>query len=276
MKYIKTISFLSLLLFSTPANSSWNLVYDLSNETSGTFTDSWSFETGCGIRNSEQECYTSGLGVTVPYNVQFNSSGITITARKESDLSYTSGSFYFKTSYPNLRVQVIALMPEGIGLWPAIWFRNPNSSAGYGEIDIVERLMIGGSLPVISQANIWTGDTYGNSIQNYTRPTVSNMPRYVNYVAELTPDMVKIYYDGVLVNSLSRTTISPLGTHTPLVQSYAPIINLAVGGTWPGNVDDDVLPAQMVVRDIKIWAGTGPTDQIRQPAFKGNPNQLLH
>ncbi|MDZ7743169.1 MAG: glycoside hydrolase family 16 protein [Bacteroidota bacterium] len=110
----------------------------------------WDFEIGdgcpnlCGWGNNELEYYRAE-------NASVGDSVLIIEARKESfgGRDYTSTRMISrgKQSFQYGRFDIRALMPQGQGMWPALWMLGKNhSSVGWpecGEIDIME--MIGGS-----------------------------------------------------------------------------------------------------------------------------------
>lgn len=102
----------------------------------------WGYEVGF-VRNKEKQYYTK----TRIENCYQKNGSLVIESRKESykDADYTSASINTLGKYAiegNVRIEVRAKLPEGRGIWPAIWMMGTNiTEVGWpkcGEIDIME------------------------------------------------------------------------------------------------------------------------------------------
>ena len=127
-----------------PQLPGWQLVWHDEFDSSAIDLMKWNFEVnGDGGGNNELQYYTAN-----PQNAYIDSGRLVIQALKQSYLGkdYTSARMttQFKGDWTYGRVEVKALLPYGLGLWPAIWMMPTDSYYGgwplSGEIDIMELL----------------------------------------------------------------------------------------------------------------------------------------
>lgn len=148
----------------------------------------------------------------------------------------TRGGFQQKYGYFEFR----ARWSKGKGLWPAFWLL-PANGQWPPEIDIMEA----------------HGDKPGMSFQTIhskVAPRAGEVGKYAGsaqdyhvYGALWLPDRVDYYIDGIKSNSIP----TPADVNQPMYM----LINLAVGGTWPGNPTPDVVfPATMDVDYVRVWS----------------------
>ncbi len=165
----------------------------------------------------------------------------------------TKDKFYFQYGY----FEVEAKVPVGKGTWPAIWFmpRKEEKWPGCGEIDLMEH--VGRNQNVIHHS-LHTGKyNFKNNDTQYTlfNPIEDVSERFVKYGMEWTEDYFEFYIDGKSVGKLSK---GQEGRDTdydawPFDKEFYLIINLAVGGYWGGEIDPNVLPAKLEVKNIKYY-----------------------
>ncbi len=213
-------------------------------------TSAWNYEQGAtGWGNNELENYTNSIE-----NVHIDSGYLHITALNPAGSSYTSGRITTqgKKEFTHCRVEIRAKLPEGKGLWPALWMLGANfSTAGWpgcGEIDILE--LLGDSPSVAHGAIHW-----------YTNGHVSRTGQYAMYGGTFsqgfhifslvwTPNRLIWLVDNQQFLNFSRSEIS--GFPFDLPQFF--IFNVAVGGNWPGNPDQTtVFPQKMIVDYIRVY-----------------------
>jgi beta-glucanase (GH16 family) len=246
---------LLVLAASSAHAQTWDLVW--SDEFNGTSvnTSNWSFETGGGgWGNSELEYYTSGANATVSGGV------LTITARRESGgfscwygpCQYTSARMNTrgKHEFTYGRIEARMALPMGQGLWPAFWALGSNiGSVGWpacGETDIMEHI----NRETLTHGTIhWDAGghaSYGGS-SSVPDPTAFHV-----YAIEWTPASIKWFVDGVqyveanILNSINSTE----EFHRP----FFILLNLAVGGTWPGSPDGaTAFPSRLQVDYVRVY-----------------------
>lgn len=203
----------------------------------------WSRPTDYSTTNTnEQQAYAAA-------NVSVSNGALVITARKESagGKSYTSGlvetggdqygyptSFTFQYGYIEARIRI----PSGQGLWPAFWMW-PADYADPPELDIME--ILGHQPGILYMATHYPG---GTAEYNYSGADLSQ--EYHVYGCEWTPTSVVWYLDGVERARLTDPAKIPQ-------EAMYLILNLAVGGDWPGPVSDSVLPATMQVDWVRVY-----------------------
>jgi beta-glucanase (GH16 family) len=175
--------------------------------------------------------YNHELEYYHPNNITLQDSNLKITAKKEdiNNYQYTSGYITTKNKFSFLYGKIIfkAKIALGKGLFSAIWLL-PSDDSLFPEVDIIEVI---GSEP----KNIWTGVHYldnGNHKSDFNNYNINNTD-YATYEFDWNKDEMKLYINNILVS----TKIAGI----PDKEMYL-IINLAVGGDWPGNPEDKILP----------------------------------
>lgn len=220
--------------------------------------DDWTFEKGdgcpnvCGWGNNELEYYQDK-------NATLQDGYLVIEARAElvGGKSYTSTRMISqgKMSFKYGRVDIRAVLPEGQGIWPALWMLGSNiSSVGWpacGEIDIME--MIGGS----DRENTVYGTAHwqsGGDHASYGGPYTLNSGTFGDafHVFSIVWDSSKIswYVDDELFKEIDITP-SDL---SEFQGEFFLIFNVAVGGDWPGNPDAFTkFPQHMIVDYVRVF-----------------------
>ncbi|MEM7104832.1 MAG: family 16 glycosylhydrolase [Bacteroidota bacterium] len=216
--------------------------------------DSWSYETGAsGWGNNELQNYQEGNS-----NAFLTDGNLAIEAREETG-GYTSARLITagKKEFMFGRVDIRAKLPEGQGIWPALWMLGENFwDIGWpacGEIDIME--LVGHEPNKVHGTLHWGPEGNTTSIQagnSYTLPNgrFSDMFHVFSLVWEF--DNVKIYIDDILYMEATPATVSP--QNYPFNQPFFFIFNVAVGGNWPGSPDASTeFPQRMFVDYIRVF-----------------------
>lgn len=228
-----------------------------SDEFNGNSLDlsSWSFENGdgcpniCGWGNNELEYYTDR-----PQNLFFQDGKLVIEARKESynGKNYTSSKILTrgKKVMKYGRIDVRAKLPRGRGIWPAIWMMPQSSVYGgwpkSGEIDIMEML---GHEPSKVYGTVHYGPGPGSTqiSRPYSLSSSSFYDQFHVFSLEWSQDELKWYVDNQLFSTVKKADV---GSNTwPFNEEFYLIINLAVGGNWPGNPDANTSFPQWMILD---------------------------
>lgn len=233
-----------------------------SDEFNGTTLDntSWSAEVGdgcpglCGWGNNELEYY-----IAPPNNLFFQDGKMVIEARAESygGKNYTSSRIKTagKRSFKFGRVDIRAILPKGKGIWPALWLMPESSVFGNwprsGEIDLMELV---GHEAGKSHSTVHYGPGPGsiNISRSYSLPGGTFNDQFHVFSMEWEQDQMKFYVDD---NLFSTVTKADLGANNyPFNEQFYFIVNLAVGGNWPGAPDaNTVFPAWLIVDYIRIY-----------------------
>jgi len=146
--------------------------------------------------------------------------------------------FSFKYGY----VEVRAKLPRGKGLWPAIWLL-PSSHQPLPEIDITEVL---GDTPDLLRLHYHPSGGESES-DGRTAPQSDLSLDWHVYGMDWEKDAIVWYLDGV---EQWRYTDKALISREPMYL----LLNLAVGGDWPGAPDGSTkFPAVMLVDYVRVW-----------------------
>ncbi len=235
------------------------------DEFSGSLIDTtrWSFDLGTGAPaltgwgNNELQYYTSN-----PANVSIVNGKLCINAIKESyqGSDYTSARIQtkLKGDWTYGRFEIRAKLPKGKGIWPAIWMLPTDNFYGgwaaSGEIDIMELL---GHEPAKIYGTIHFGGAWPDnqsSTETYTLPKGDFSDDFHTFAIEWDTEGISWYVDSI------RYSVKP--HKQPFDKRFYLIMNLAVGGNWPGNPDGStVFPVRMEVDYVRVYAS--PT-AIRQ------------
>ncbi|QNI36391.1 glycoside hydrolase family 16 protein [Edaphobacter albus] len=247
------------------AHTGWKLVWnDEFNGPDGSPPDlaKWTYDTGGrGWGNKELESYTSRLE-----NVQQRGGNLIITARKESytgldgiERPYTSARIktqgVFAQTYGRFEARM--QLPLGKGIWPAFWMLGEDvktaSWPACGEIDMMENI---GEPDVIYSTLHGPGYSGAKGIsQRFLLPAgeAVNTGFHV-YAVEWTPNDIKFFFDDKLVVERTPKDL-PAGTKWVYDHPFFLILNVAVGGAWPGNPDETTtFPQKMLVDYVRVYS----------------------
>ncbi|CAN5901475.1 hypothetical protein BH11BAC4_BH11BAC4_26410 [soil metagenome] len=228
---------------------------------SGTLnTTNWSFENGngcpgnCGWGNNELEYYTDR-----PDNLFFQDGKMIIEAKKEiyAGMNYTSSKILTrgKKIFKFGRVDIRAKLPKGKGIWPAFWMLPQDNVFGgwpkSGELDIMEMI---GHEPNRSYGTLHFGPGPGSTQLggNYTLPSGIFNDEFHVFSIEWKQDQIKWLIDGTVY---STHTLSEFGANNyPFNENFFLIVNMAVGGNWPGSPDATTyLPQWLILDYIRVY-----------------------
>ena len=255
-------------IVTAPTPTQWNIVWNDEFNGPSINPSNWVFETGGGgWGNNELEYYTSRTN-----NARIENGQLIIEAEKESygGSSYTSARMKTqgKWSWTYGRIEARIKIPRGQGIWPAFWTLGANiGSVGWptcGEIDIMENIG-----KTSDQKNVHGtihgpqsgGDYNGGAgvTGTYTLPGGAALAdNFHTYAVEWTPNQIKWFMD---TNQYSTATAAglPGGATWVFTQPQFILLNLAVGGNWPGNPDGTtVFPQQMLVDYVRVYEQTPP------------------
>jgi len=243
----------------------WTLVWsDEFNAVSGSALDSkkWTVVTGgTGWSHNELEYYTDRRE-----NLRQENGNLVMEVRKENyigpdGVSKTVTSARLKTQnkfeVKYGRIEARMKLPLGKGLWPAFWMlgsdHEVNRWPGCGEIDIMEN--IGDSHRVYSTLH-GPGYSGHNGIQSHydLREDEAINTDFHVYAAEWEPGEIRFYVDDHLYATQIKENL-PAGTTWVFDHPFYILLNLAVGGPWPGYPDEStVLPQQMLVDYVRVYS----------------------
>lgn len=193
-----------------------------------------------GQFNNEQQHYTDG-GQNIAYGADGSA---TITAKNEGNGDWSSARITGSPvgdlpAYLEATLQV----PSGQGTWPAFWLVGPGSWPQGGEVDVMET--VNGSNQ-LHTSNHWGADPVGSAgAMPAWSPSDTigglDMSQPHRYGVMVTDSGVQFYLDGKKIGD--PVTYPPEANFSQIAKEMVPTLNLAMGGTWPGGVPND-LPDQ--------------------------------
>jgi len=242
----------------TSSTAGFNLVWsDEFNGPLGAAVDStrWTFDVGgTGWGNDELEYYTSGTN-----NAALDGAGnLVIRAKQESmgGKSYTSARIKTQglETFTYGRIEARMKIAQGQGLWPAFWMLGDdiesNSWPACGEIDIMENI---GKEP-----NIIHGTIHGPGYSAGAGPTKQYLlsapvaSAFHVFAIEWEPNTIRWYVDDTLYSTKTKNDIPGSATWV-YAHPFFIIMNLAVGGSFPGNPDGSAtFPQQLQVDYVRV------------------------
>lgn len=160
-------------------------------------------------------------------------------------LSYSSGLLTTKASFSQIYglFEIRARMPKGKGLWPAFWLL-PVNRAWPPELDVLEVLGDNTRKLYVS----WHSNVGGKHTADSKAIEVPDMSAdFHTYSVVWEKDTLMWFFDDVQVASRS----TPEDFNLPMYM----LINLAVGGGWPGSPDKTTqFPAKYTIDWVRAYA----------------------
>ena len=244
----------------------------------------WKYDVGGGgWGNNEQQYYTTSTS-----NAALNGAGqLVITARKENPANYQC--HYGRCQYTSARLLTAdrftqaygrfesrMKIPRGQGIWPAFWMLGadigsnpwPNS----GEIDIMENIgkepnTVHGTIhgPGYSGAEgIGAGYTIGAPFAD----------AFHTFAVEWEPNVLRWYVDGNLYQT--RTPADLGGDRWVFDHPFFMLLNLAVGGYWPGYPDGTTqFPQTLTVDYVRVYGYSGGGGGSAGPIIGNGSNRCI-
>jgi beta-glucanase (GH16 family) len=223
----------------------WNTDFSKSNS-----LHDWTVMSGAGWGNKELQVYSPKNVTLVP------GQGLTITATRDGN---GQQCWYGPCAYSSGRLQTNGLfqqeygvfsalikLPAGRGLWPAFWMERSDftesSQPNGGEMDVIE---VNNTKPDLVEAFVHSPEITKGF---YLPMNTSLSAGYHVYSVEWTPEEITWLVDGHEFGHIVNSDRSPF--HQP----FFLILDLAVGGTWPGPPTAETkFPAQMAVAWVRAY-----------------------
>jgi beta-glucanase (GH16 family) len=247
------------------SNTSWVLTWsDEFDGPDGSEPDpkKWILQTGGGgWGNNELEYYTARRT-----NSRVEKGNLVIDALQEkftgpdgTTREYTSARMktekLFTQKYGKFEARI--RIPKGQGMWPAFWMLGDDiSTAGWpacGEIDIMENV---GLEPATVHGTIHGPGYSGKNPLGapYALPSGNVADDFHVFAVEWEPEEIRFYVDSHLYET--RTPVDlPAGTRWVFDHPFFLILNVAVGGGWPGNPDASTkFPQEMLVDYVRVYS----------------------
>ncbi len=250
--------------------------------------DIWNYEPHePGWTNNELQEYTTSTD-----NVFVEDGHVVLKAIETTDANgnpyYTSGKITTqnKEDFMYGKVVISAKVPEGQGLWPALWMM-PTDESYYGqwpkcgEIDIMEVL---GNQTEIAYGTVHYGEPHAEQQGIYTLDEGAFSDEFHEFSVEWEPGEMRWYIDGNLYHTANDWFTAYPGEDekpypAPFDQTFFVQMNLAVGGNWPGNPDEttDFENAEFIIDYVRVYQKefydtnvTKPERLYREPLEDGN------
>lgn len=246
---------------ATPGSSSespylWNDEFD----GAAIDTSKWTFEIGTGSSgwgNNEKEYYTERKE-----NAYVQDGILHIRANKEdyegsgytSTRMITKGKFTF--TYGTVEARIA--LPVGKGIWPAFWMLGENidkvSWPACGEIDIIETI---NDESIVYGTHHWQYEgqhaSYGNSTSDFHGAKKElDITQFHTYKLTWDEKLIAMYVDDFKYHEMSIEDNA--GGTEAFHKPFFLLLNVAVGGNWPGfEIDDSQFPNEMLVDYIRIY-----------------------
>jgi beta-glucanase (GH16 family) len=265
MILLRLVTAAALLITLSPApETKWKLTWsDEFNGPDGSAPDSakWNYDLGGKRANHELESYTNR-----PENVRMEDGHLVIEARRED---YT-GPDGIHTDYTSGRIKTLGLftqqygrfearirIPRGQGTWPAFWMMGDDIAThrwpSCGEIDVMENI---GREPGRLYATLHGPGFEGKSkLQSrFDVPAGEALAdAYHVYAVDWSREAMTFSIDGKPYGTIVRDTPEH-GSTLPMDHPYFLLLNLAVGGDWPGNPDaTSQFPMRMLVDYVRVY-----------------------
>jgi beta-glucanase (GH16 family) len=232
----------------------WTLVWHDEFDRETLNLDNWTYDLGAGgWGNNESEFYTNR-----PENARIEQGNLVIEAWKDNYLQNNYTSARLKTqnlhSWTYGRFEARMQLPYGNGLWPAFWLLGSDlNQAGWpacGEIDIME--FIGRDPAHVFGTVHGPGYSGSNGVgSSMSVPSGSLSESFHVFAIEWDPQEIRWYLDDAQYFSVTPGMVSGDWVYN---HPFFIILNLAVGGSWPGYPDETtVFPQFLRVDYLRVY-----------------------
>lgn len=237
----------------------WKLVWNDEFDGDNVDPSRWVFDQGgSGWGNNELQFYTDR-----PENARVADGMLVIEARREDRLGRDYTSARLKTqslhAWTYGRIEARMKLPTGQGIWSAFWMLGEDIVTAKwpasGEIDIMEN--IGAPHKVYATIH-GPGYSGGDGIgASYNLPNGTVTDDFHVYAVEWGTDQIRWFVDDVQFASATPDDL-PGGKEWVFDHPFFLLLNVAVGGNWPGNPDDTTtFPQTMQVDYVRVYQEPG-------------------
>ena len=173
------------------------------------------------------------------------------------------------------KIEARAKVPEGKGLWPAIWMM-PKDESYYGqwpkcgEIDIMEVL---GHDTKKAYGTVHYGEPHAEKQGTVTLTEGTFASDYHTYTVEWNPDSIEWFIDGTSYLKVNDWFSKAEGEDekafpAPFNQDFCIQINLAIGGDWPGNPEKGasyMSNAEFEIDYVRVYQKSSYNENVKKP-----------
>jgi beta-glucanase (GH16 family) len=266
MKFLHTFALLAVLLQPARSQNSaasahptiWRLVWSEEFDgPAGSAPDPaiWTYDLGAtGWGNNEKENYTNSTD-----NAFLDGEGHLIIQAIATPGGYTSARLKTQGLYSLTygKIEIRARLPFGQGIWPAAWMLGGDIGSigwpGCGEIDIMENI---GKEPSTIHGTVH-GPGYSGANGIGAPFLLPNGARFADgfhtFAVVWGPESLDFLVDDILYKSVTPADLPP-GAQWVFTHPFFLILNVAVGGNWPGNPNATTqFPQQMAVDYVRVY-----------------------
>ncbi len=228
--------------------------------------EDWFFETGDGGQYGIPGWGNNELQWYLPDNARLSGGNLVIEAKAEnvSGRNYTSARINTRDRFAFRygRIEARIRLPGGQGIWPAFWLLPQDDTYGTwaasGEIDIMEAINLGGSGGNTVHGTLHYGDEWPNNVYSgdaYDVPA-SVTGEFHTYAIEWDETEMRWYVDDVMYAMQNSWSSAGVAYPAPFNQRFYILLNVAVGGNWPGSPDSSTrFPVTMEVDYVRVYSG---------------------
>ena len=251
-------------------DSQYSLVWEDNFDGTQLNLEKWNVEEwSSGVYNEEEQAYTDAID-----NIFLSNGQLHIRALREiydsdgdgvADALYTSGRITTKDKgdWQYAKIEARAKLPIGDGTWPAIWMLPTANIYGdwpsSGEIDIMEFV---GKDPGKTHSSIHNAlyfteldpnhpENDGMSQHQTSYINIDSVDSWHLYSMIWSKNRIIFYVDDVEV--LIYDNFDTGFELWPFDQQFFLVLNLAIGGTWGGEVEPDIFPVEFVIDYVKVF-----------------------
>jgi beta-glucanase (GH16 family) len=247
----------------SPQPAGWTLSWTDEFDAGSRLDESrWVYDLGGGgWGNQELQTYTSRAD-----NATLRDGALVITARAErftgSDgiaRDYTSARLKTKDRFAQTygKFEARLQVPRGQGIWPALWMLGADIDAvnwpQCGEIDIMENI---GREPATIHGTLHGPGYSGGNALGAAASNADGAPfaaTFHTFAVEWEPGEIRWYLDGRQYFSRKPSDL-PAGARWVFDHDFFLLLNVAVGGVWPGNPDaTTTFPQEMKVDYVRVY-----------------------
>ena len=243
----------------------WNLVWEDEFDGSSLDESKWVYD-NCGSSslsnmcgNAEEQVYTERKE-----NIYVEDGILIIRALRENyydahfghTFNYTSGKVTTqgKASFKYGKIVVNAKIPFGMGLWTAIWMLGDNiGSVGWplcGEIDIMEHV----NLENRFLGTVHSESQHGSNGVGGEIAVQGLNENFHDYSLEWDSDQMSFAFNDSIFFTLNKADYTDDEEHWPFDQPFFLILNLAVGGNWPGSPNSSTeFPSKFFINYVRVY-----------------------
>jgi beta-glucanase (GH16 family) len=220
----------------------------------------WNLETGDNVNNHERQFYTNRTS-----NAAMDGQGnLVITARRENPANYNC--WYGRCEYTSARLNTAGRFSQtyghfetrlkmsfGQGMWPAFWMLGGGNWPTDGEIDVMENVGF--------EPNTVHGTLHGPGYSGaggigagYSGPRFAD--GFHTFAIDWSPNKIVWSVDGNVYQT--RTPADLNGNRWVYDHNFFIILNLAVGGYWPGDPNGSTpMPNTLTIDYVRVTNTTG-------------------